>query len=314
MYHRTEDWMKFLPDVVTQRPLTEICMPMSHDSASYKLDISNLITTEDTRYLYLSYLLKISKSARRFVESWLLCQEHTIYKQLELGIRVLDLRVAFNGHDFWLVHSLTLLRLSLALEDIRKFIETHPSEVVIIKIKPGWEQRDTMNTETLRLESEIVSILGNHNLISPMRDMPTLAQCQRPGSPRILVIYGDAPTKYTWSEDVIEKIGGLTNDIDELKENIKFNKKIYKMTNIFREISFTLTPTRKDIKKSFFRRLTFKNPATIPSLRKFAEKTNTLLVHQLKHNKQIFSKFSFISMDHITQEAIMSIILLNYWE
>lgn len=309
MQYQTENWMGFLPSVITSRSLTEICMPASHDSAAYKLDILHPIVTGDAHFLRLSYLLWLSSAAKHFTETWTLTQQYNIYRQLQSGIRVLDLRVAFDGKDLWLVHALSLIKLSKSLEDVREFIENHPTEVVIIRIKPGWEQRNTMNTETNRLEDEILFRLGEKNLITQNHGMPTLEECQNPGSPRILIVY-DIPGKYFWPSSIVQSFWGDTNNIDELKDDINSTKKISKIPYIFQELSFTLTPTIEDIKTSAFRYLTFRNSRK--SLKSFAEETNKLLIKELKRDPFNFSKFSFIAMDFPTQEAIIAVIALNY--
>lgn len=305
---QTENWMGLLPEIVALRLITELCLPSSHDSASFKLNALHPIVTGDAPFLRLSYLLWPPSSIKHFTECWVLTQNLNIYDQLKSGIRVLDFRIAFDGEELWLVHAFSLIKLSDALRDVKKFIDTHPTEVVIIRTVPGWEHRNTMISETMRLETLVLDILGENNLITQNNAMPTLRECQQPGSPRILFVY-NIPGKYFWPTSIIQGFWGTTNNINELNDEITSVKSLTKIPYIFQEVSFTLTPTGNDVKASLFKYLTFQK---YESLKTFAAATNKLLIEDLKTDPVNFSKFSMITMDYPTQEAIIAIIALNY--
>ena len=64
----------------------------------------------------------------------------SVYQQLMDGVRFLDLRVArsFDSSDrnYYLVHEYVVSNLTEVLNDILRFVEEHPSEVLLVKILP----------------------------------------------------------------------------------------------------------------------------------------------------------------------------------
>lgn len=108
------DWMKNIPD---ETFLSEINLPGSHDSA--------------TRFCEFSHFSK--------------CQNLSIYEQLSIGVRFLDLRVERDGERLRLVHGATkcfktasdkgFLMLEDVLFDCSSFLKANPSEALILSIK-----------------------------------------------------------------------------------------------------------------------------------------------------------------------------------
>jgi len=307
MQNQTEHWMGFLPSLITARLITEICMPSSHDSGSYAIDFFHPIATDNNALLKLSYLIGFVSPVKYITRIWTLTQNLDIYGQLVSGIRVLDLRLAFDGERFWLVHAFSLVKLSKALKQIKLFMETHPTEVIIIRMKKGWEQRNTMYTETNRLEAFVIEKLGREMLMIPEHGLSTLQNCQKYNK-RILLVY-EIPSYYFWPEYTVQGFWGNTNVVDELMDNINSAKTIPKRKEVFQEISFTLTPTKYDIEQSILKYITFRN---YKSLKTFAKVTNEILVNEIHDDPVNYSKFSVISMDYPSSEAIIAIIAMNY--
>ena len=108
------NWMKNIPD---ETFLSEINIPGTHDSA--------------TRFCQYSYFSR--------------CQELSVFEQLNIGVRFLDLRVEKNGDKLQLVHAASkcfktashqgLLLLEDVFSDCRAFLKANPSETLIISIK-----------------------------------------------------------------------------------------------------------------------------------------------------------------------------------
>lgn len=109
-----KDWMKNIPDDTF---LSEINIPGTHDSA--------------TRYSQFPYFSR--------------CQKDSIFEQLCMGARFLDLRVERVGNELRLVHATAKCRKSpvgkdyLMLDDVlsecEMFLKANPSEALIISIK-----------------------------------------------------------------------------------------------------------------------------------------------------------------------------------
>ena len=109
-----KDWMKNIPDDFL---LSEINLPGSHDSCSEKVKFS--------------YFSK--------------CHDLSIFEQLNIGIRFLDIRLEKVGNKLKTVHGMAdcykpskekeSLFLDDVLNDCKTFLKANPSETVIVSIK-----------------------------------------------------------------------------------------------------------------------------------------------------------------------------------
>jgi len=83
-----------------------------------------------------------TKNSLSVIKKFVVCQELTIYQQLECGVRVFDLRIAgylpnpeiSKEINFWVAHTFLCVPLSEVLSDIAKFINEHPTEVIVVKV------------------------------------------------------------------------------------------------------------------------------------------------------------------------------------
>ena len=70
-----------------------------------------------------------------FSKPWATAQQENLLQQMRRGVRVLDFRLGCDGPNEWiLVHDKwrTMLSLEEALAQTRKFVQSHPSEVIIL--------------------------------------------------------------------------------------------------------------------------------------------------------------------------------------
>lgn len=109
------EWMKEIDD---ETNLFTLSIPGTHDSV--------------TKYVQFSYITR--------------CQDRSIFDQLNLGIRALDIRVKSDGETLAMVHSIAKayaapyhnapqLHLDYVLEHCYEFLEKHPSEAIIFQFK-----------------------------------------------------------------------------------------------------------------------------------------------------------------------------------
>lgn len=304
-----KSWMGQLSQDKQLRTLDCLALPSTHDSGAYQLNTCHPISSQETPNLFWSKLLALVPCVTSFVKKWTLTQSLSIYEQLQMGIRAFDFRLAWDGSDFWIVHTFSLVRLESALEQIKKFLLEQPSEVIVVRSKAGWEQRSTMTGRSGALESLLTSVVGNLT-IPYSREIPTLEWCLVSGK-RLLFSYEGSTLDIgssIWTSDVFIGHWANTNNIDNLKADINALKRIPKPVGMFREVSFTLTPTTDDIKNDAIRTLTCRSTS---SLRTFAKESNDLLLEMVNEDKSVFSTFSFLTMDYPTESCIKEIISLN---
>ena len=73
------------------------------------------------------------------------CHSLTVKEQLELGIRLFDIRLYKSGKDFYLCHAFadcftekdkkTKLTFDMVLSDFREFLTENPDETLIVSVK-----------------------------------------------------------------------------------------------------------------------------------------------------------------------------------
>ena len=98
------------------------------------------------------------------------CQDVSIKRQLNIGVRFLDLRLQLVGDEFKIVHSFVDQNLDLidVLDDINDFIEKNNEEFIIISIK---KDADDKNPK-VQFEDELVKILKSYSNISLDNSLP----------------------------------------------------------------------------------------------------------------------------------------------
>ncbi|KAI8898359.1 PLC-like phosphodiesterase [Globomyces pollinis-pini] len=143
-----ENWMSNH----SNNKLADLIIPGTHNSAAYK--ISN--------HLICSKLWWIGKLGKRFV----LTQTLTITEQLKLGIRAFDLRISLLNNKPYVSHTCRLSSLKSILLQILAYLNDHPTEVILIRVKGDWDNRPKCWKSTVSL---IRNILGNY-LCIPKQD------------------------------------------------------------------------------------------------------------------------------------------------
>ncbi len=118
------------------------------------------------------------------MENMCRCQSLTVKEQLELGIRLFDIRLYKSGKDFYLCHSLAdcftdsgkqkKLIFDDVLSDFREFLKANPDEILIVSIK---QDRGIMNRWFFPAFYEKY-IVGNENEWYLKNEIPTLSECR----------------------------------------------------------------------------------------------------------------------------------------
>lgn len=148
------DWMRNLPD---EKPLSEVILPGTHDSAAAHPDIPFI-----TR-----------------------CQSYEIDEQLSAGYRYLDIRLGERNGRLVLMHGFTLCRKAafpwsepLYVEDVlgdcEAFLDEHPSETVIFAVKH--EHGDASAADFAAMLETALETIGDKLLDT--HDIPTVGEAR----------------------------------------------------------------------------------------------------------------------------------------
>ena len=112
----------------------QFCFPGTHDTGAYQPPDFTVVASDEA----------MAKSPERFAPGfqevasrWAVSQPGaSIYEQLMNGVRYLDLRVAYAKDEtgtmtYYLVHTFAISKLQTALDDIARFLDSHPTEMVM---------------------------------------------------------------------------------------------------------------------------------------------------------------------------------------
>ncbi|XP_070708324.1 PI-PLC X domain-containing protein 1-like isoform X2 [Pempheris klunzingeri] len=186
------DWMSKQPPELHNIPLFNLAIPGSHDSMSYDLDINSSIIEPD-RLKPFSNIYCV----RKIVRKWAITQEENVTKQLDAGVRYLDLRIARKPNDtnptrLYFYHGLyTQTDVETVLKDINEWAEKHPKEILILALShfKGFDDATIHN----HLINFIKTLFGAK--LVPRKATPTLKSCWDQGR-NVIVSYDHRVSSY----------------------------------------------------------------------------------------------------------------------
>jgi hypothetical protein len=129
-----QNWMSETAGLLKQ-PLSQLVLPQSHDSGSYKLNGGFVPNFQGLNGL-IEFLdqLDIGHLLWHLTKCYAQTQDLTIFQQLLSGVRILDFRICAFNSELQLHHGPLLGEpLQNALEDIHNFLEESDCELVIIE-------------------------------------------------------------------------------------------------------------------------------------------------------------------------------------
>lgn len=233
-------WMTNLPTPFKSMPINQLCLPGTHNSGAYNLDLAHPIVNSTSSF---SKTLKLVKKLRYLpflkykIASFTLCQDYTIYQQLKMGVRFLDLRLSYrdNGDistlplmpevdehvsNFYITHTFTCIPLHDALSDIVKFVTEYPTEIIILSIKPDWEHRSVMISAYPVIKNYLVNYLAPSQIT-----FPSISRMNLNGH-SIIMFYDTLNNEYSWNINLLNNPWFNTNNTDELYMKVMNRKSV----------------------------------------------------------------------------------------
>lgn len=191
-------WMADNYERLCKLRLREIALPGSHDTGTYgaasvygQTNVARLLAPDQSETRRMA-----SFTGSQYL-AWSQTQERDAYRQLGDGIRYLDLRVCVDDDDGLLTcHGLYGASLDSILDDVRRFADEHPGELILLGFNAFWDgdwQRQNgkrpgeaqgMRTEMWRklvdtIEAKLAGKLASGTAFSPGS---TLEELWRAGS------------------------------------------------------------------------------------------------------------------------------------
>ncbi len=303
-------WISDNLGILSKRRINHIVLPASHDTGAYLINWNINPSLGTTIYQKIYNAAQHSKFIKNVIEKWTLTQEYTVYNQLLLGIRNLDLRLACIDDIFYLAHTYICDKFDTVLGDIVRFLQEHPKEILFLRFRSDYENRATMTKERNdQVLDKVHALLGSY-LIPRTTDnsFPTLGNVLS-GSGRIILYYRGNCTRrdYVWSRHYVH--GGWTTTT-KVSTKLTFLanelKKMKRTNRNLNELGFTLTPGTWNIVSGVIL------PCIAPNgLHYLAQEIQATLPVFINDNQTESPKISAITTDFPTVEFISNVININ---
>jgi len=184
------NWMRDLPEKSKAKPLSQLCLPGSHDSFTYSLERGSGAGPDQPECI--RALTRIFPNiSSHLLMRWSRTQEAVLTKQLQGGFRYFDIRLEAVGEkedrEWRVLHCLMGAKIRELLQEIRSFLDNHCGEVVILDIQHTYS---FLQADHAALASFLLSTF--QHLLVPYEEtktkVPSLATLQKRNT-RVVVIY-----------------------------------------------------------------------------------------------------------------------------
>jgi len=300
------NWMEFLYDNIKSKHINNIILPGTHNSGAYTIDFKNSFIWNNDIINKIKPFRNLACTKKAII-NWTVCHNNSIYNQLYNGIRVFDFRISYDNTSdiFYITHTFTCITLVEAINDIIRFINEQPKEIIIIYSKPDWENRTTMYDVGRKFIDFICKQLENY-LYDNIGYFPTLEDMVKINK-RIIFTYTEDSNGYIWSDLFFDVSWTNTSKIDLKLKGLENSLLSYR-EGYFNVLDFILTPQVNDIIKSILLCQCCISSAT---LKGFANKINRQLNNFISKNKHHFNNLSSIYFDFPSVDTIYTVISLN---
>ena len=191
-------WVRELYAINKALTLVDIFFPGSHDSGTY-----NLLT---------------------YHENWARTQDLTIYDQLCIGTRYLDMRLSNINGTYYVMHRFKYVPFSVVVSDISRFI-SETDEFIIMILREDWENRVEFDKFIPNVLKSLDGVLKYTTNVHGNMKIDDIYK----GTDRVLIIkdYQQEGFVNIWSDTLSE---------DVLLENLK--KELTNKTNTYYLMNF----------------------------------------------------------------------------
>ena len=127
----------------------------THNSSSYTVNFNVKFPNTNWKWRTLR-ILSVCPWGRDWIVRLTKNQKYTILEQLERGAKILDLYVALSTNGVWYCsHTFATIPLQVALDQISVFMETMPTEPIVVLVRPDPEHTSTV----VGYEDELIRML-----------------------------------------------------------------------------------------------------------------------------------------------------------
>ena len=310
-----EKWMASCPAVKYLTP-AEFCFPGTHDTGAYqKPDFTPVCAKDGIAHSDLRFTPAFQTIATRWTVSQPGC---SLYTQLMNGVRSLDLRVAFSYDkepQLYLIHTFAVCKLEDAMDDIKKFVTSHPTELILMTVLPYYQIVDS-NLQRI-IEAHLGPFMLPNKHGNDRFDKSQTVQAILASGYRIVARYrhqaGQSTTSKLWFsfsnmayvipfkslDTVPKKQKALLTNLKKYESDTANHWKMF-------DLSYTLTEVTIDIAESIF---------TGETLATLADKMNVTLMDFVYHklDSRLRQLINIISVDdEVHSKVVAACIFMNH--
>ncbi|MFA8298986.1 MAG: hypothetical protein ACEPOV_02370 [Hyphomicrobiales bacterium] len=149
------NWMDQIYKNHPNTKLTAIAIPGTHDALTYQISESNPYSLQPVNEWTEEVKTAVGKKGIFLFSQ---NQSRTMAEQLSGGIRYFDFRIQEYNNEVWSFHHLVSNPLMPVIEEMSRFVENHPKEILIIDLQKVIMDDDTYN----HLIKSFVDKFGRH--------------------------------------------------------------------------------------------------------------------------------------------------------
>lgn len=245
----TADWMKHMANKLSSKPLCQVAIPGTHDSATYKWNKELGASPDNDVTSSLQDKLEFGRGIIRKIGSKLTdgilhiiyerlckCQDMSILQQLKSGIRYLDLRVALAPDGtFYTCHGVFCVALTEVFQEVTEFLQDHSHEIILLDFNHFYGMDKEHHAEFATLLTET---FGNKIATQPALNPSSTVQEYWDAGAKIVIAYHDIPTKQAsngklWHKSLMLSPWPNKNKPQELREKLEANVKSRNISKFF---------------------------------------------------------------------------------
>lgn len=232
------DWMANLSQNIGNKSLRNIVIPGTHDSGTHSINESSDFAPDNTLDTILANIQSIkdkinklfkkdtSSNFKKFISAWSRAQSTSIYDQLQLGIRYLDLRVFQkpNGQMF-IVHGMYSDDMDTVINDIKRFIKVHPKEIIILDFNHLYNMKNSHEILVKKLNDAFTDTNGKSRMVPASRSINVTPNQLWQNNEQIIALYDDKDTvskhPELWSQSAIFSPWANKQEVNDLKNSLQ---------------------------------------------------------------------------------------------
>ena len=171
------NWIERNYEYLKDKKINNIILPGTVNSFSYNPNFYENTEKEDSVYTFLRKLRNMIPNLKTIFESWIKHQDKDIYSQLNMGIRVLDIKITLFNKKWYTSNILLNDKVETVLSQINKFLKENPKEFIIIKF--SLDRKNSVELTNEQKSSFWEYLKTNYSFYSKLYQKAEIPTCEK---------------------------------------------------------------------------------------------------------------------------------------